>query len=53
MRQICDGFHGDYAAFFGTGEAQAIASATVVTDPRHYINAQRKVVEPEDAAWAL
>ncbi|MDO9632944.1 MAG: radical SAM protein [Humidesulfovibrio sp.] len=57
MRQICDGFHGDYAAFFGTDEAQAIKTPTPgagpIVDPRHYINQQEKIVEPEDAAWAL
>lgn len=52
-RQICDGFHGDYAAFFGTDEARAILTPAPVTDPRHYISQQHKVVEPEDALWAL
>ena len=50
---ICDGFHGDYAAFFGFDEAQAIQAAAPFTDPRHYISQQRKVVEAEDAGWAL
>jgi MoaA/NifB/PqqE/SkfB family radical SAM enzyme len=52
-RDICDGFHGDYAAFFGFGEARAIETPEPLTDPRHYINRQQKIVEPEDAGWAL
>lgn len=52
-RGVCDGFHGDYAAFFGSGEARAIATPAPITDPRHYISEQRKIVEPEDAGWAL
>lgn len=53
VRQICDGFHGDYAAFFGPNEAQAIETPAPVSDPRHYISRQHKIVEPEDAIWAL
>jgi len=52
-KAICDGFHGDYAAFFGFDEAQAIATDAPIADPRHYIAEQRKIVEPEDADWAL
>jgi len=52
-KAICDGFHGDYAAFFGFGEIAPIATAAPVNDPCHYINAQDKIVEPEDAGWAL
>lgn len=52
-REICDGFHGDYAAFFGLDEARSIETATLLTDPRHYIKRQRKIVETEDADWAL
>ena len=57
VRQICDGFHGDYAAFFGPNEARAIETpepgADPIVDPRHYIQKQHKIVEPEDASWAL
>lgn len=52
-KAICDGFHGDYAAFFGFGEVDPIHTAAPITDPRHYINLQEKIVEPEDAGWAL
>jgi len=50
---VCDGFHGDYAAFFGFGEAAPIKLDAPIDDPRHYINQQMKVVESEDAGWAL
>lgn len=52
-RGICDGLHGDYAALFGHAEAQAIETAAPLTEPRHYISQQPKMVEPEDAGWAL
>lgn len=56
-KEICDGFHGDYAAFFGPDEASAIVTPQPlnepIRDPRHYISQQEKIVEPEDAAWAL
>jgi len=53
VREICDGFHGDYAAFFGLDEATAIETPAPVTDPCHFIQDQEKIVEPEDASWAL
>lgn len=52
-KAVCDGFHGDYAAFFGFGEVRPIATASPIDDPRHFINDQEKVVESEDAGWAL
>jgi len=52
-RDICDGFHGDYAELFGTGEAQPISGAARIADPLYYIREQEKTVEPEDASWAL
>ena len=52
-RNICDGFHGDYAEFFGTGEAVPITDIPLTDDPRLYIQEQKKTVEPEDAGWAL
>jgi len=52
-RNICDGFHGDYAGLYGTSEAQPITNVPLIHDPRYYILEQVKVVEPEDAAWAL
>lgn len=53
VRQICDGFHGDYAAIFGTDEATPISSEIEVSDPLYYISEQEKVVEVEDYEWAL
>ena len=50
---ICDGFHGDYADFFGTDEAVPITDVPPTDDPKHFIRDQEKVVEPEDASWAL
>lgn len=52
-RNICDGFHGDYASFYGTQEAQPITDHALTDDPLYYINNQSKVVEEEDKAWAL
>lgn len=52
-RNICDGFHGDYAELFGTSEAAPIEDGNCIDDPLHYIREQEKVVEPEDTAWAL
>jgi hypothetical protein len=52
-KAICDGFHGDYAALFGTDEARPIKDVPKVTDPKFFIKDQKKVVEPEDYDWAL
>ncbi len=51
-RNICDGFHGDYAALFGVGEAAPITDEPLISDPKHFIGAQDKLVEQEDYAWA-
>jgi hypothetical protein len=53
LRNICDGFHGDYAQFFGTDEAEPVTDIPLVDDPLHYIREQEKIVEAEDSAWAL
>ena len=53
IRRICDGFHGDYAALFGTGEAKGIQLGQQVDNPKHFIGEQEKVVEKEDFTWAL
>lgn len=53
VKAICDGFHGDYAEFFGTGEAEPITEPKPVDDPLFYIRNQDKIVEHEDRAWAL
>lgn len=42
LQPICDGFHGDYAAMFGMGEAEAVAGEKR-DNPRLYISQQEKV----------
>jgi hypothetical protein len=53
LRNICDGFHGDYSDLFGTAEAQPITDRPLTDDPKCCIQHQDKTVEPEDDAWAL
>lgn len=53
FQAICDGFHGDYADFFGTDEARPVLSGAKIDDPTHFIAEQVKFVEPEDESWAL
>ncbi len=50
---ICDGFHGDYADFFGTDEARPLQDMAATTDPCAFIREQEKVVLAEDRQWAL
>lgn len=52
LRNICDGFHGDYAVIFGSDEACPVKLKQAITDPKHYIANQLKVVEAEDYGWA-
>lgn len=52
-RAICDGFHGDYADFFGMDEASPITDIERTEDPCRFIREQEKVVIAEDQAWAL
>jgi len=52
-RDICDGFHGDYAHIFGTDEAEAVETNSKISDPLYYIRHQIKLVEKEDEDWAL
>jgi hypothetical protein len=52
-KNICDGFHGDYAEFFGTGEASPITDMPPTDDPLYFIREQEKIVEEEDKHWAL
>ena len=47
-KDICDGFHGDYAAFFGFDEVLPIVTKEPITDPCHYINDQDKIAYPEN-----
>jgi sulfatase maturation enzyme AslB (radical SAM superfamily) len=44
LRAICDGFHGDYVAMFGTGEARPIVDRPAVADPTTFIRLQDKAV---------
>lgn len=53
IKKICDGFHGDYAALFGTGEARGVRLGKTVDNPKYFIAEQDKVVEKEDFGWAL
>jgi hypothetical protein len=53
LRRICDGFHGDYAALFGTDEAKGVQLGKLVDNPKYFISEQEKVVEKEDFEWAL
>jgi MoaA/NifB/PqqE/SkfB family radical SAM enzyme len=52
-KRICDGFHGDYAALFGTDEARGINQPEPTDNPKQFIAEQEKVVEKEDFEWAL
>ena len=53
LREICDGFHGDYADFYGTDEADPVKDIEPTHNHLHYIQSQDKIVEEEDKAWAL
>jgi uncharacterized Fe-S cluster-containing radical SAM superfamily protein len=50
VKAICDGFHGDYAALFGSDEARPIRIGSAVTDPLRYIKDQVKIYEPEETS---
>lgn len=50
---ICDGFHADYVELKGTGEIKPIKLGQDIVDPRYYMVDQLKVVEDEEADWAL
>lgn len=53
LRAVCDGFHRDYAGFFGAGEARPVDLGGAVEDPVRFIREQAKIVQPEDLGWAL
>jgi molybdenum cofactor biosynthesis enzyme MoaA len=53
LRSICDGFHGDYAQFFGTGEAVSVTDVPHTEDPLTFVREQEKVILAEDCEWAL
>lgn len=42
LRAICDGFHEQYVARWGSDEARPFAGPPI-TDPRHFIGSQRKL----------
>jgi len=50
---ICDGYHRDYANFFGSDEARPEDFGKIIRDPRYYMKDQRKIVEQEEYDWAL
>ncbi|MBN2310792.1 MAG: radical SAM protein [Candidatus Hydrogenedentes bacterium] len=52
-RRICDGFHGDYAEFYGMDEAEAMTDTPPIHDPAFFICHQQKIVDAEDQSWAL
>jgi MoaA/NifB/PqqE/SkfB family radical SAM enzyme len=45
IKDICDGFHGDYAEVFGMDEAKAIKTEKEITDCKFYIKEQLKVID--------
>lgn len=49
IKNICDGFHGDYAKMFGTDEAEAIRYGEKTDDPVYYIRLQNKIIDNYDA----
>ncbi|MBT0664540.1 radical SAM protein [Geobacter pelophilus] len=53
LQEICDGFHGDYAALFTAQEARPVMLPEKINDPKYYISLQEKVVEEEEYGWAL
>ena len=52
VKEICDGFHGDYAELVGMAEATAVTGMAPVQDPRHFINGQEKYQAPEDEPFS-
>jgi len=53
VASICDGFQGDYGELFGFAEARPIKVGRRITDPKHYMAEQPKVVEVQEYDWAL
>lgn len=48
LRAICDGFHGDYAKLFGTGELHPLNIKDYVNDPQFYVSHQVKFFQRLD-----
>jgi molybdenum cofactor biosynthesis enzyme MoaA len=53
VASICDGFQGDYGELFGFSEARPIRLGRRITDPKHYMAKQPKVVEVQEYEWAM
>lgn len=53
VASICDGFQGDYGELFGFAEARPIKLGRRITDPKHYMVEQPKVVEVQEYDWAM
>ena len=53
LREICDGFHGDYAELHGTEEARPVRMGGRIDSATHFILTQEKAVHPADARWIL
>ena len=51
VREICDGFYGDYVELFGADEARPISIGERVTDPQHFSRSQAKRIHPDDLTW--
>jgi hypothetical protein len=51
VKEICDGFYGDYARFFGSTEAAPIVEGARVNDPQYFSRHQVKKVHPLDLKW--
>jgi len=48
VREICDGFHGDYARMHGTDEARPIREGGKISNPLFYVRRQVKWIHPDD-----
>ncbi len=54
VHPICDGLYCDFIKYFGDSEIEPIKDfGKKVYDPKAYMNKQMKVVEKEEASWAL
>jgi pyruvate-formate lyase-activating enzyme len=51
LKNICDGFYGDYVAFFGSAEAKSVIVDELVDDPQYFSRAQLKKIHPVDLGW--
>jgi len=45
LKNICDGFHSDYAEIFGTGEAKEVVMSETIDDPIYFIKEQEKIID--------